>query len=188
MVLSPIVHCLQYILLLLFCSSVLLLLFSCSVISDCDAMIRSSPGSLLFTISWSWLRLMSIQSVMPSNHLILFCLLFFFPSIFPNIRVFTNESALPINIQKFRASTSASDIPMNIQRSFPSEMTGLISFLSRGLSRVFSSTTIQQHQFVSAQPSLQSSAHSHPHMIPGKIIALTSHTSFTNVMSLLCIM
>ena len=94
MVLLPTVHCLQYILLLLFCSSVLLLLFSCSVISDCDPMIRSTPGSLFFTNSWSWLRLMSIQSVMPSNHLILCCLLFFFPSVFPNIRVFTNESAL----------------------------------------------------------------------------------------------
>ena len=107
MVLLPIVHCLQYILLLLFCSSVLLLLFSCSVISDCDPMIRSTPGSLFFTNSWSWLRLLSIQSVMPSNHLILCCLLFFFPSIFPNIRVFTNESALPIrwpNVSSFNFS------------------------------------------------------------------------------------
>ena len=95
MVLLHIVHCLQYILLLLFCSSVLLLLFSCSVISDCDPMIHSTPGSLSFTISWSWLRLMSIQSVMPSNNLILRCLLLFFPSIFPNIRVFTSESGLP---------------------------------------------------------------------------------------------
>ena len=111
MVLLTIVRCLQYILLLLVCSSVLLLLFSCSVISDCDPMIRSTPGSLYFTISWSWLRLMTIQSVMPSRLLILCCLLFFFPSIFPNIRVFTNESALPISGQKFGTSTSASVIP-----------------------------------------------------------------------------
>ena len=111
MVLLTVVHCLQYILLSLLCSSVLLLLFGFSVISDCDPMIRSTPGSLCFTISWSWLRLMSIQSVMPSKHLILCCLLFFFPSIFPNIRVFTNESALPISGQKFGTSTSASVIP-----------------------------------------------------------------------------
>ena len=111
MVLLSIVRCLQYILLLLFCSSVLLLLFSCSVISDCDPMIHSTLGSLCFTISWSWLRLMSIQTVMASNHLILCCLLFFFPSIFPNIGVFTNESALPISGQKFGTSTSASVIP-----------------------------------------------------------------------------
>ena len=120
MVLLPTVHCLQYILLLLFCSSVLLLLFSCSVISDCDPMIRSTPGSLFFTNSWSWLRLMSIQSVMPSNHLILCCLLFFFPSVFPNIRVFTNESALCIRWPKYCSFS------FNITLS--NEHSGLISF------------------------------------------------------------
>ena len=161
MVLLTVVHCLKYILLLLFCSSVLLFLFNCSVISDCDPTMCSMPGSLCFTISWSWLRLMSIQSVMPSKHLILCCLLFFFPSIFPNIRVLTNESALPIRWPKVWSFNFSIRYPMNIHSWFPLGVTGFIFFLSRGLSRLFSSTTIQQHQFFSAQPSLQSSAHIH---------------------------
>ena len=56
----------------------------------------AGQASLSFTISWSWLRFMSIESVMPSNHLILCCPLLFLPSIFPSIRVFSNESTLQI--------------------------------------------------------------------------------------------
>ena len=80
---------------------------------------------------------MSIESVMLSNHLILFCPLLLLPSIFPSIKVFSNESALCI-----RTSASASVPPMNIQGWFPLRLIGLISLLSKGLSRVFSSTTI----------------------------------------------
>ena len=69
-------------------------------------------ASLSFTISWSLLRLRSIESVMPSNHLIL-CHLLFLPSIFPNIRVFSNESVLCIRCPG--VSASASVLPMNIQ-------------------------------------------------------------------------
>ena len=171
MVLLPIVHCLQYILLLLFCSSVLLLLFSCSVISDCDPMLLSTPGSLFFTNSWNWFRLLSIQLVMPSNHLILCCLLFFFPSIFPNIRVFTNESALPIrwpNVSSF-----------NFSIRYSHEYSALIPFRNDWFGPLSVQGTLKsllQHHNSTASI-FQCSAffmvqRSHPHMTPGKIIAL----------------
>ena len=70
---------------------------------------------LSFTISQSLLKLMCIESVMPSNHLILCCPLLLLPSIFPSIRVFSNESALHIRWPSIGASTSASVLPMNIQ-------------------------------------------------------------------------
>ena len=94
---------------------------------------------------------MSIQSVMPSNHLILCHPLLLPPSIFPSIRVFSNELALCIRWPKYR-SFSFSISPSN-------EHSGLISFridwfdllAVQGLSRVFSNTTVQKHQFFSAQ-------------------------------------
>ena len=116
-------------------------------------------ASLSITISWSLLKLMSIDSVMPSNHLILCCPLLLQPSIFSSIRVFSSELALHIGGQSIRTSASASILSMNIQGWFPLGLTGLISLLSKGLWRVFSSTTIQKHQFFSAQPSLWSNSH-----------------------------
>ena len=76
-------------------------------------------ASLSFTSSRSSLRLMSAESVMPSNHLILCCPLLLLPSIFPSIRVFSNESALASGGQSIRASASASVLPVNIQVLFP---------------------------------------------------------------------
>ena len=76
------------------------------------------------------------------------------PSIFPSIRVFSNESVLPIGGQSIGVSASASVLPMNIQAWFPLGFTGLISLHSKGLSRVFSNTAVQKHQFFSAQLSL----------------------------------
>ena len=70
------------------------------------------------------------------------------------LRVFSNESALCIRWPKCWSFSFASVLPMNIQGWFPSGLTGLISLQSKGLSRVFSSTTIQKHQFSDAQPSL----------------------------------
>ena len=113
-------------------------------------------ASLSFTISWSLFKLISIGSVMLSNNLILCHPLLLLPSIFPSIRVFSNESVLSIG-----ASASASVLPMNIQGCFPLGLTGLISLLSKGLSRVFSNTTVQKHQFFGTQPSLWSSFHIH---------------------------
>ena len=99
---------------------------------------------LSFTISWSLLKFMSIESVMLSNHLILFCPLLL-PSILPSIRVFSNELALHIRWPKYWSFSFRSVFPMNIQGLFPLGLTGLISLLSNKLSRVFSSTTISKH-------------------------------------------
>ena len=115
--------------------------------------------SLSITNSWNLLRLMSIESVMPSNHLILYCPLLFSSSILPSIRVFSNESALCIRCQNIRVSASISVFPMNIQDWFPLGLTDLISLLSKGLSRDFSNTTVQKHQFFSSQLSLWSNSH-----------------------------
>ena len=102
---------------------------------------------------------MSIESVTPSNHLILCCPLLLLPSIFSSIRVFSSESALHIRWPSTGASASASVLPVNIQDWFPLGLTGLISLLSKGFAGVFSSTTIRKHQFFRSQPSLWSNSH-----------------------------
>ena len=120
----------------------------------CNPMDHSTPASQSVTNSWSLLKLMSIESVMPSNHLIFCHPLLLPPSICPSIRVFSDESVLRIRWPKYW-NFSFRICPAN-------EYSGLISFrmdwwislLSKGLSRVFSSTTIQKHQFFSAQLSL----------------------------------
>ena len=89
-------------------------------------------ASLSFTISQSLLKFMTIESVMPSNHLILCCPLLLLPSIFPRIKVFSTESALfASGGQSTGASASASSLPMNIQGWFPLGLTGLISLQSK---------------------------------------------------------
>ena len=123
--------------------------------------ITACQASLSITNSWSLLKLMSIESVMPSNHLILCCPFILPPSIFPSIRVFSNESVLPIRWPRIGVSASASVLPMNIQDWFPLRLTGWISLQSKGLSRVFSNTTAQKHQFFGAQLSLKSNSHIH---------------------------
>ena len=82
------------------------------------------------------------ESVMPSNHFILYCPLLFLPSIFSSISVFSNESAFASRGQSIRASASGSVLPKSIQGWFSLRLTDLISLLSKGLSRVFSSTTV----------------------------------------------
>ena len=109
-------------------------------------------ASLSFTVSWSLPKLMSIESVMPSNHLILCHPFIFLPSIFPSIRVFSNESARHIRWPKYW-SFSFSISPSNEYSGLI--YLGLISLQSKGLSRVFSNTTILKHQFFGGQPSLR---------------------------------
>ena len=119
-------------------------------------------ASLSFIITQSLLKLMSIESVMPVNHPILCHPFLHPPSIFPNIRVFSSESSLHIRQPKYWSfSFSISPSGLNIQGWFPLGWTGLISLQSKGLSRVFSSTTAQKHQFFSTQPSLRSSSYIH---------------------------
>ena len=95
---------------------------------------------------------MSIESVMPSNHPILCCPLLLLPSVFASIRVFSKSQLFASGGQSIGTSASASVLPMNIQGWYPLGLTGLISLLSKGLSGVFSSTTVQKHQFFDTQP------------------------------------
>ena len=115
---------------------------------------HSSQASLSITNSRSPPKLISIESVMPSNHLILCHPLLLLPSIFPSIRVFSNESALCIRWPKYW-SFGFNISPSN-EHSGPISLgwTGWISLQSKGLSRVFPNTTVQKHQFFGAQLSL----------------------------------
>ena len=94
----------------------------------------------------------------------------------------------PSGTQSIGASTSASVLPRNIQDWFPLGWTGLISLLSIGLSKVFSSATIQKHQFFGTQPSLWSNSHICWYLTTGKTMALTRWTFVGKVISLLFIM
>ena len=112
---------------------------------------------LSITNSGGLFKLMSIESVMPSNHLILSSSL----QSFPASGSFPRSQFFPSGGQSIGASASASVLPMTIQDSFPLGWTGWISLQSKGLSRVFSNTTVQKHQFLSAQLSLWSSSQIH---------------------------
>ena len=116
-------------------------------------------ASLSFTISWSLHKLMSIDLVMPSNHLILCRRLLLLPSIFPSIRVFSKDSVLHIGGQSLGASSSV--LPKHIQGRSPLGWTGWISLQSKGLSGVFPNITVQKHQFFGTQLSLWSNSHIH---------------------------
>ena len=109
--------------------------------------------SLSITNSWSLLKFMSVNLVIPSNHLILCHPLLFLPSILSSIRVFSSESVLHIRCPKYW-SFSFSISPSNEYLGLISfKMDCFISLQSKGLSRVFSNTTVQKHQFFSTQPS-----------------------------------
>ena len=111
-------------------------------------------ASLSITNSQSLLKFMYIESVTPSNHLILCLSLLLLPSILPSIRVFSNESVLHIRWPKYWSFSFNISFPVNIQYSFPLGWTGWISLQSKGLSRVFSNTAVQKHQFFNAELSL----------------------------------
>jgi len=166
--------------------SLFLLLFSSSVcLTLCDPMNYSTPAFPVFMVSQSLLKLLSIESVMPSNHLILCHSLLLLPSIFPSIRVFSfpNERLFASGVQSIGASDSASVLPMNIQSWFSLELIGLISQY-KGLSEVLSSTTVRKHKFFDAQPSLWPSSHIDTWLLE-ETIALTIQTFVGKVMSLL---
>ena len=123
--------------------------------------IAARQASLSITNSRSSLRLTSIESVMPSIHLILCRPLLLLPPIPPSIRVFSMSQFFAWGVQSTGVSALASFLPKKSQGWSPSEWTGWISLQSKGFSRVFSNTTFQEHQFFSAQPSSQSNSHSH---------------------------
>ena len=140
-------------------------------------------ASLSITNSQSLLKLRSIELVMPSNHLILCHPLLLPPSIFPNIRVFYNESVFTSGGQSIGVSASAWVLPNNIQDWFPLGRTGWISCSPResqesSPSPQFKSIVLQCSAFFTVQLS-------HPYMTTGKTIALTRWTFVGKVMSLL---
>ena len=137
-----------------------MLLFSRQVMSaSVSPRTAARQASLFSTVSWSLLKFMFIELVMPSNQLILSRPLLLLPSIFPSIRVFSDESALRIRWLKYWS--------FSFSISPSSEYSGLISFRMdwfdllavQGLSRVFSSTTVLKHQFFGSQSSLWSNTH-----------------------------
>ena len=120
---------------------------------------------------------------MPSNHLILCHPLFLPPSIFPSIRVFSVSWFFTSGSQSIGVSGSTSVLPMNTQNWSPLGWTGWISLQSKGLSRVFSKTTVQKHQFFGTQLSLWSNSHIHTWLLK-KTIPLTRWTFVGKVMPL----
>ena len=118
-------------------------------------------ASLSITNSWSLPKLMSIESVMPSSHLILYCPLLLPLSIFPSIRVFSNESVLCIKWPKYWSFSFSISPSSECSGLISLGWTGWISLQSKGLSRVFSNTAVPKHQFFGTQPSSQSNSHIH---------------------------
>ena len=151
----------------------------------------SMPGFLVLTISWSFLKLMTIESVMPSNHLVLCCPFLLLHSIFPSIRIFSNESALHIRWPKYW-SFSFSISPSNEYSGFISFRIVLISFRIDWLDLLAVQGTLKslfQHHSSKASILWLSAFFigqlSHPYMTTGKAVALTRWTFVGKVMSLL---
>ena len=148
----------------------------------CDPMVCRMPGlrllhCLLTHVDGSrWCHLIILSSVAPFSS----C-----PQSFPTLESFPVNQLFTSGGQSLRGSTWASVLPMNMQNFFPLELNGWISLQSKGLSRVFSNTTLQKHQFFGTQPSSQSNIHIHTYMTTGKTIALTRRTFVGKVISLL---
>ena len=123
--------------------------------------IAARQASLSLIISWSSPKFMSIELVMPFNHLILCHPLLLLPQSFPASESFPMSWPFPSCGQSIGASASVSVLPMKIQHWFTLGLTGLISLQSKGLSRVFSNITVQKHQYFGTQPSLWSNSHIH---------------------------
>ena len=132
-----------------------------SRVQICDPMDCSTPGFPVLHHLQSLLRLLSIESMMPPNYLILCCPLLLCFQSFSTSGSFLKSWLFESGGQSIGASASASVLPVNIQDWFPLGLTGWISLQSKGLSRIFSNITVQKHQFFSAQPSLWSISHIH---------------------------
>ena len=147
---------------ILACEKIKCLFCCCSVAhlgpTLCDRM-DCTPG---FPVLYYLLELAQTHVkwvVIPFNHQILCRPLLLLPSIFPSIRAFSNEKVLHIRWPKYWSFSFSIGPSMSIQGWFPLGLTGLIFLLSKGLSRVFSTTTVWRHRFFSAQPFLLSSSH-----------------------------
>ena len=138
--------------------------FSCSVMSD-PLLPHAPQASLSIINSQSLLILMSIESVISPNHLILCHPLLLCLQPLPASGSFLMSQLSTSGGQIIRASASASVLPMSLQDWLPLELTGLISVQSKWFSRIFSNTTFQKHQFFSAQTSLWSNSHIHAWLV-----------------------
>ena len=119
----------------------------------------STPGIPVLYYLLEFSQTISIELMMPSKHLNLYCPLFLLLSTSPTIRIFSKESTLCIRWSNYWNFSFSISIPVDIQCLFPLGLTDLISLHSKGLSRIFSSTTIQKHQLFSNRPSLWSNSH-----------------------------
>ena len=153
-----------------------------SCLTPCELIACSTPGFpvLHYVFEFVQTQVHWVSDAI-SNHFILCHPLLLLPSIFPSIRVLSNESSLPIRWPKYYCFSFSISPSKDYSRLFPLGLTGLISLLSKGLLSVFSSTTVWKHQFFGAQPSLWSNSHIHT----GKTIVLTIHSFVRKVMSLL---
>ena len=140
-------------------------------------------ASLSITNSGSLFKLISIESVMPSNYLILCCPLLLLPSIFPSIRVFLMTQFFTSGGQNIGASASISVLPMNIQDWLPLGLTGLISLQSKGFWTVFFNTP-QFKVSVALRSAFFMVQLSHAYLTTGKTTALIRQTFVGKVMSL----
>ena len=126
--------------------------------------IAERQASLSITSSWSSLRLTSIESVMPSSHLILCRPFLLLPQSLPASESFPLSQLFTWGAKVLEFQL-ASVLPVKTQNWSPLIWTGWISLQSKGLSRVFSNTTVQKHQFFDAQPSSQSNSHIHKWLV-----------------------
>ena len=159
------------------CSSVLLIAHMCLTLYH--------PMDCSLPASQSLLKLMSIESMLPSNHLLLCRPLLLLPSVFPNIRVFSNESTLWWGGQSIGVSASASVLAMNIQDWFPLGLTDWLDLLA--VQRTVKS--LLQHHSSKGSVLLRSTFFivqlSHPYTTTGNIISLTRQTFVSKVISML---
>ena len=153
---------------------------SCPIL--CDPMDCSTLPCLSLS-SLSFLKLVSIEPVMPSSHLFLCIPFSLHLQSFPASGSFQMSQFFASGGQSIGASASASVLPMNIQVWFPLGLTTLIWLKSKGLSKIFSRTSLKASILRSSASFM--SQHSHPYMTTGKIIALTIHTFVSKLMSLL---
>ena len=148
------------------CPEALLLLF-CSVANSCPALCNPMDSITADVLHHhpGLLKLMSIESVMPSNHLVLCHPFLSYLQSFPTSGSFLMSQLFTSGGPSIGASASKSVLPINIQGWFPLVLTGLISLRSKELSSVFFNTTVQKHQLFSAHPSLWSNSHIHTSLV-----------------------
>ena len=145
---------------ILFCCFCFCCLVTKYCMTICKPVVYSTP-EFPFTISQSMLKFMSIESMMPSNHPCSVDLWFSCPQSFPAPRSYPNESAILTQWPKYCRFSFSITSSKEYSGWFPLGLTGLISLKSKGLSRIFPTTTVRKHQLLGTQPSLWLNSHDH---------------------------